>query len=360
MAVSFTNSENAVNIRSTRQSSASPATIHELATPAVIIGSDALDRNIAAMSAIRPGSQLRPHVKATKCTALARRQVAVGHHHFTCATVPEMLGMADAGLGTDLLLANEVLDAGKLAPLAQAQDRAMITVAIDSDETLRAAADAGIHNVLIDVNVGLPRCGCAPDTAGALADRARRAGLHVRGVMGYEGHLMMVTDRAEQRRRVEEAMSILRGAAHDVGGDVVSGGGTGSCDLHGTTGVTEVQAGSYSLMDSQYAQLGLPFEQAMWVLGTVISRTQQWSVIDVGLKSLSMDHGNPLVPGHSVWFCSDEHITIAALDGPQLALGTRVRVTPAHIDPTIALHDEAWIVQGDTITDRWDIDLRGW
>lgn len=349
-----------MNTRPIFQSSTNPATIHDLATPALIIDLAALDRNIAAMSVIRPGTSLRPHVKATKCTALARRQVAAGHPHFTCATVREMVGMADAGLGTDLLLANEVLDAEKLETLARVQDRAMITVAIDSDETLRAAAKAGIKNVLIDVNVGLPRCGCAPDTAGALASRARLAGLTVRGVMGYEGHLMMVTDRVEQRRQVEEAMSILRGAAHDVGGDVISGGGTGSCDLHGTTGVTEVQAGSYSLMDSQYSKLGLPFEQAMWILGTVISRTPKWSVINVGLKSLCMDHGNPSVPDHSVWFCSDEHTTIAANEGPQLELGSHVRVTPAHIDPTIAMHDIAWVLQGDAIIDRWKIDLRGW
>jgi len=189
----------------------------------VFIDADVLDRNIATMSAIRPGTRLRPHVKATKCTALAHRQVAAGHHHFTCATTREVLGMADAGLGTDLLLANEVLDAKKLASLAHTQDQAKITVAIDSDDTLRAAARAGIHNVLIDVNVGLPRCGCAPDTAGALADRARHQGLTVRGVMGYEGHLMMVSDRVEQRRRVEEAMSILRGAAHDVGSSFRTG-----------------------------------------------------------------------------------------------------------------------------------------
>ncbi len=349
-----------MNTRPISNSSANPTTIHELATPALIVDLDGLDRNIAAMSLIRPGTSLRPHVKATKCTALARRQVDAGHPHFTCATIREMTGMADAGLGTDLLLANEVLDVKKLEILARAQDKAMITVAIDSDETLLAAAAAGIKNVLIDVNVGLPRCGCAPEMAGALADRARLAGLTVRGVMGYEGHLMMVLDRVEQRRQVEEAMSILRGAAEDVGGYIVSGGGTGSCDLHEATGVTEVQAGSYSLMDSQYTKLGLPFEQAMWILGTVISRTPKWSVINVGLKALCMDHGNPSVPNHSVWFCSDEHTTIAAIDGPQLELGSQVRVTPAHIDPTIAMHDSAWIVRGDAIIDRWKIDLRGW
>ncbi len=335
-------------------------TIDQIATPALIIDVDGLDRNIAAMSVIRPGTSLRPHVKATKCTTLARRQGAAGHTNFTCATVREMVGMAQAGLGTDLLLANEVVDAEKLAELAKVQDVAKITVAIDSDETLRAAASAGIENVLIDVNVGLPRCGCDPEMAGTLADQARRAGLNVRGVMGYEGHLMMVMDRADQRRQVEEAMAILGRAAADVGGEIVSGGGTGSCDLHDTTGVTEVQAGSYSLMDSQYSKLGLPFEQAMWILGTVISRSTKWSVINVGLKSLCMDHGNPSVAGQSVWFCSDEHTTIAADEGPQLALGTPVRVTPAHIDPTIAMHEGAWIVRGNEIIDRWSIDLRGW
>ena len=337
-----------------------PRTIHDLATPAIVIDLDALDRNIATMGLLRPGAKLRPHVKATKCTELARRQVAAGHNNFTCATAREMIGMADAGLGDDLLLANEVIDAGILKSLAAAQDHAMITVAIDSDETLRAAARAGIRNVLIDVNVGLPRCGCAPSVAGTLADSARQAGLNVRGVMGYEGHLMMVATRDERQAKVTESMVLLVRAAQDVGGEIISAGGTGTYDLHESTGVTELQAGSYSLMDTQYAQLGLPFEQAAWVLTTVVSRSEKWSVINAGLKAMSTDHGNPQVAGHSVWFCSDEHTTIAATQGDQLAVGTAVRVAPSHIDPTIALHHTAWVVRGDEVIDSWQIDLRGW
>jgi len=37
-----------------------------------------------------------------------------------------------------------------------------------------------------------------------------------------------------------------------------------------------------------------------------------------------------------------------------------VFVTPAHIDPTMAMHDTAWLVRGDEVIDRWPIDLRGW
>ncbi len=337
-----------------------PTSTHELATPAVVIDIDALKRNIATMSRIHPGPTLRPHMKATKCTALARLQVESGHTAFTCATPREMIGMAQAGFGNDLLLANETLDATRLAAMSQLQDSAMITVAIDSDATLNAAATAGIRNVLIDVNVGLPRCGCAPTDAGRLGFAARKLGLNVRGVMGYEGHLMMVQDKQERLAKVATSMALLQSAANDVGGDIISAGGTGTFDLHEHTGVTEIQAGSYSLMDTNYSQLNLPFEQAMWVVGTVISTNPSWAVADVGLKSLGMDHGNPSIEDRSVWFCSDEHITFATSSGEPPALGSRIRVTPAHIDPTLAMHDIAYIVRGDEVIDSWSIDLRGW
>ena len=310
----------------------------------------------------------RSHVKAHKSTALADLQRRHGHNNFTCATVREMIGMAHAGLGDDLLLANEVLDVERLQSLAALQDRAMVTIAVDSDATVDAAARAGIRNVLIDVNIGLPRCGCAPHDAGKLADLARSRGLNVRGVMGYEGHLMVSDDRTAQRRETLSAMQVLRAAANDVGGDVVSAGGTGNHDVHAEnlrdTGVTEVQAGSYALMDTYYSTLGLPFHQALSILGTVVSTQEKWAVADVGLKSLGMDHGNPSIAGCKVWFCSDEHITFATEKtesrAEQPKVGSRVRVVPAHVDPTMAMHDHLWLVRGDEVLDRWPIDLRGW
>jgi D-serine deaminase-like pyridoxal phosphate-dependent protein len=221
-----------------------------------------------------------------------------------------------------------------------------------------AAADAGITRCLIDVNVGLPRCGVAPGAAGRLADQARRAGLEVRGVMGYEGHLMMVADPSQRRDQVAAAMELLVQAHADVGGDVVSAGGTGTFDLHDDNGVTEVQAGSYVLMDTHYGTLGLPFEQALHVLGTVISVCADWAVADVGLKALGMDHGNPSIEGGDVWFCSDEHVTFSPT--APVSVGDRVRVVPAHIDPTMAMHEAAWITSRGEVIDRWPIDLRGW
>jgi D-serine deaminase-like pyridoxal phosphate-dependent protein len=265
--------------------------------------------------------------------------------------------MVTAGLGADLLLANETLDERRLRAMADADAR--ITVAVDSSATVAAAAANGIREVLIDVNVGLPRCGVAPDEAGALADEARAAGLAVRGVMGYEGHLMMVTDRAEQRAKVAAAMDLLVRAHADVGGDVVSAGGTGTYDLHDR--VTEIQAGSYALMDTAYATLVPPFRQALYLETTVISAGAKWAVCDAGLKSLGMDHGNPSIEGCAVWFCSDEHITFAPEPGTAMPRpGDRIRVIPAHVDPTMALHERAHLVRGGRVVETWPIDLRGW
>jgi D-serine deaminase-like pyridoxal phosphate-dependent protein len=332
--------------------------VHDLPTPALLVDVDALDRNIATMAARHPGDRLRPHVKAFKSTALAARLADAGHRGFCCATIREVEGMAAAGLGDDLLLANEVLDARRLGAVADAGAR--VTVAVDSEATVAAAADGGVGEVLVDVNVGLPRCGCDPADAGRLAERARAAGLEVRGVMGYEGHLMGVADRAEREAGVRAAMEVLVAAHADVGGEIVSGGGTGSWDCN--PWITELQAGSYVLMDTHYARLDLPFEQALFVLGTVIAHGpgDRWAVADVGLKALGMDHGDPTVPGARVWFCSDEHLTFSADDRPLPAIGDRIRVVPAHVDPTVAKHPWLHLVRGDDVADTWEVDLRHW
>lgn len=222
--------------------------------------------------------------------------------------------MAAAGLGDDLLLANETIAPARLAALAVAQHAARITVAVDSPETIDAAAAAGLAEVVVDVNIGLPRCGCQPDEAGHLADLARSSGLVVRGTMGYEGHLMAVFDRAEQRARTQVAIDVLLRAHDQVDGELVTAGGTGTYDIHPPH--VEVQA-------------------------------------------LGMDHGNPTIDQADVWFCSDEHVTFVPHTGV-IAVGERVQVVPAHIDPTVAMHEVAWLVRGHEVIDRWPIDLRGW
>jgi D-threonine aldolase len=323
-------------------------------TPALLVDNAALEFNLTTMTSRRPGTALRPHVKATKSTDLARRQAALGHVGFTCATPRECEGLAAAGLGSDLLLANQVVDCRRLGRLVDAGHR--VTVAVDSEATIEAAASGGVREVLIDVDVGMPRCGCEPDDAPRLADLARDKGLSVRGVMGYEGHLMHEADTETRRTKVAESMEILATVHSNVGGDVVSGGGTGSWDNNEV--VTELQAGSYSLMDGDYGRLELPFRRALSVLATVISvNPKGWAVADAGLKALALDSGPPTIDGASVWFCSDEHIVFSGLD---VRVGDRIQVWPMHVDPTVAKHENLWLVDGDTVLDSWPVDLRGW
>jgi D-serine deaminase-like pyridoxal phosphate-dependent protein len=128
---------------------------------------------------------------------------------------------------------------------------------------------------------------------------------------------------------------------------------------------TEIQAGSYVLMDTAYARLDTPFIQALSVLATVVSVNRAgWAVADCGLKALGMDHGNPdMADGSPVWFCSDEHITFSPAEGAPLPrVGDRVEVMPAHVDPTVAYHHLMYLVDPDheRVLDAWPVDMRGW
>ena len=332
--------------------------VAELPTPALVVNTAAITRNLDTMSAALPGARLRPHVKAHKCTALAREQANRGHVGFTCATPRELLGLAQAGLTDNLLLANESVDNNRLRAMAECGAR--VTVAVDSEATIDAAARNGIREVLIDVNVGIPRCGIAADEAGALADTARARGLTVLGTMGYEGHAVLVPDRDKRTSLTDTSMATLARAHAAVGGDILSGGGTGTYDVN--TIATEIQAGSYALMDTAYAKLGIPFELALAVVATVIHTNPKWSVADCGLKALGMDHGDPSIDDASVIYCSDEHVTFAP--NAPVRVGDRVLVWPAHVDPTVAYHDAMHLSDGPgvdaAVIDRWAVDLRGW
>ena len=152
-------------------------------------------------------------------------------------------------------------------------------------------------------------------------------------------------------------MEMLRAAGAAVGADVISAGGTGTYDCNPVA--TEIQAGSYALMDTAYAKLALPFREALTVLGTVVSVSSQgYAVADVGLKALGMDHGNSAIEGAQVLFHSDEHVTFAP--ATPVRPGDRVRVRPAHVDPTVAYHERLHVVDGEHVVDSWAVDLRGW
>ena len=353
-------------------------TLRDIPTPALVVDVRALERNIRRMAEFFElrTCKLRPHFKAHKTPEIARRQLAAGScTGLTCATVFE--AEIASAVSDDLLIANEIVGPDKCRRVGALAKRVTVTIAIDSvaglDGISAAARESGqTIGAVVDVNVGQNRCGVSPGSeAVALAKRIADApGVRLRGLMGYEGHAVGVPNRAEREATVRRAMDQLvltAGMLVDAGlpTAIVSAGGTGSYDISGDIeGITEIQAGSYALMDTEYARLGLPFEHALSVLGTIISRpVPERCVADSGHKSCTKDHGNPSVkdiPGASVLTLNDEHATIELPPGCAVGIGDRVQLLPSHIDPTMSLHDVVYALDGDIVVGVWPIAARGY
>lgn len=355
-----------------------PRTLADIPTPALIIDVPAMERNIRRMAEFfaEGPCRLRPHFKAHKTPEIAKRQLAAGScTGLTCATVGE--AEVASAFCDDILIANQVIGLDKCARVAiLAKSGIDIKVCVDSELGLeqmsKAAQDTETAvGVLVEVNVGY-RCGVGPgDPAVALARRAAdTGGVALRGLAGYEGHAVGLEDRGQRENAARQAMERLLASASALREaglpcEIVSAGGTGTYDITGRIeGVTEVQVGSYVLMDTAYAKLGLPFEQAFSVLGTVSSRPRpNLAVADCGHKSCTQDHGMPEVrdiPGATVMFLADEHALITVPPESDLGPGDRVQLWPSHIDPTINLHDVFHALEGDTVVGRWPIEARGY
>ena len=353
-------------------------TLADIPTPALIVDVRAMDRNIHLMADFFAARtcKLRPHFKAHKTPEVARRQLAAGScTGLTCATVFE--AEICAPLTDNILIANEVIGTDGCRRVAALAKRVALTIAIDSvpglDRISAAVREAGSEvGALIDVNVGQNRCGVEPgSSAVALAKRVVDApAVKLRGLMGYEGHAVGIANRSERQASVRRSMEHLVSTARmfverGLPLEIVSAGGTGSYDISSAfEEITEIQAGSYALMDTDYAKLGLPFEHALSVLGTVISRAvPERCVVDSGHKSCAKDHGNPSVkdvPGASVLTLNDEHSTIALPPECALKIGDRIQLLPSHIDPTINLHDVLYALDGDLVVGVWPIAARGY
>jgi D-serine deaminase-like pyridoxal phosphate-dependent protein len=354
-----------------------PETLGRLTTPCLLVDLAAADRNIgrAADLYARSPVKLRPHFKAHKCTKLMRRQLdAGGCVGVTCATAFEADVLAREGF-PEILVANQVIDAAGLRLLGRAASRAHVSVAVDSmahvEALVRCAAEDQVRlGVLIEIDVGMGRCGLPLGSdqllpiARAIAESER---LEFLGLQGYEGHAVHKDDRELRRVMVWQAAQVLRTekARLEEAGypcTVISGGGSGTWDLGIETGVwTDIQAGSYVLMDADYGGLGLPFEPALYCATTCISRRSAESgVLNAGLKALTVEGGmpRPTRPGLRVLGLSDEHARLAVQPGVDLSVGETVLLIPGHIDPAINLHPGMVVWEGGDQLSVWPVDGR--
>jgi D-serine deaminase-like pyridoxal phosphate-dependent protein len=349
----------------------------EIDTPALLLDAAALEQNVTRMAAFaqEAGVALRPHSKTHKCPQIARLQLAAGAIGITCQKLGEAEVMAAAGID-HLLIANEIVGPLKIQRLVNLARRTDLMVAVDDPQNvadLSAAASAAQATVgiLVEVDTGMGRCGVPPgDSALKLAEVVLRSpGLQFRGLMGYEGHTVMIMDADERRKKATVALQQLTETADllrasGIAVPIVSSSGTGTYNIGGGfAGVTEMQTGSYATMDGRYQQVGVPFSCALTVLATVISTPRAGvAIADAGMKAVSTEFGLPQVvgiPGATVLGLSEEHTKIALSDGAHLRPGDRIELLPMHGCTTINLHDRYYVLRSGTVEDIWPVAARG-
>lgn len=347
-------------------------------TPALLIDVARLDANIAAMQAAcdAAGIRLRSHGKMHKCPAIAARQVAAGAVGLCCQTMGEAEVFAHAGIH-DLLITAPLprWAPPRLAVLARETGARLAAVAdsLEQIAALNGAASAeGITlGAAVDVNIGMHRAGANPEDVPQLAAAIEAApALRYDGIQAYFGHLQ---HQAEGRAAANAANSAILATLvrqlteAGLAPAQVTGGGTGTHSLDLTAGVfTELQCGSYALMDAEYDLCGAPdgewaFAPALFLAASVVSAQHPSHVtIDAGLKALSADVppriAGGTLPDSQYRSMGDEHGAIIGRGA--LQEGDLLWLQPGHCDPTINLHDAFWAVHPDGSAERWEISAR--
>jgi 3-hydroxy-D-aspartate aldolase len=338
----------------------------EIPTPALVVDLDLFERNVALMAshARAKGKLLRPHAKAHKCVEIARRLVAAGAVGACVATVSEAEMLSRAGI-PGLLLTSPIADPLKMARVV-ATGAMVVVDHLQQVHWYQEAAYAGSRHldVLIDLDVGDHRTGASPEQAVQVGLAVARAThLKLRGVQAYAASASHMAPqhaasggREERAKISREAFGSVAETVAELGRqglacEIVSGGSTGTWDIDSEIPiVTELQAGSFIYMDMAYGKLGLPFENSLKVLSTVVSANHDGFVTcDAGFKALATDRGYG--PENYRWG-GDE---FGYLDGTGARLGDKVELAPPHCDPTVNLYDRIYGCRGDVVEGVWPI-----
>lgn len=351
--------------------------VEQLPTPALLLHADIFESNLRRMAehAVRSGKQLRPHAKAHKCVEIARRQIAAGAVGVCVATVSEAELMARSGIAS-LLLTSPIADRSKCDRMAALAGLVPdVRVVVDHEEQVKLYAAAARANsvtlhVLVDLDVGDHRTGITPG-APALELARTIVGekeLEFGGLQAYSvraSHLSVTEGRSEFSANALQQAADTKVLLQSEGIAVaaITGGSTGTCFADSELPYfTELQAGSYVLMDEAYARIGLTeFGHALTVLATVISANHSDRVtVDAGFKAFSTDR--PFGPsvqsleGARYAWAGDE-FGYVFVDGAahRPRLGDRLRFIPPHCDPTVNLYDRIYLCRGDVVEDVWPV-----
>ncbi|MFC0359237.1 alanine racemase [Kytococcus schroeteri] len=358
-------------------------------TPRVVLDRARLQANVDRMAATAAerGQALRPHAKTHKCPQVAALQLAAGAVGLTVATLGEAEAFAEAGCG-DLLIAYPVWwTSDQARRAAELATRVRLAVGVDSVEGVQhlaelwqvprgrtrepAAGPVALPELVVEVDSGHHRSGCAPQEARAVARAGIETGFVVRGLFTFPGHSYTPAGRREVVRQeadaVAEAARGLRAAG--VLTPHVSGGSTPSVALE-EAGFDELRPGVYVFGDAQQWELGTcaPQDIALTVHSTVVSHAGGRLVLDAGSKALGADRAGWATgfgrlldhPGARIEVLSEHHAVAVLPDGEPLPpRGSVVRVVPNHVCNAVNLAEELLVADDGVVTERWPVAARG-
>ena len=349
----------------------------ELETPCLVLDLDALDRNMAVIADFYAGrpSKLRGHSKNHKTPAIALRQIRRGGTvgGVCAAKVSEAEVMVHGGVPS-VFVTSQVVGALKMQRLCALAGQAEVLVACDSADNARAlsreAAAQGVAlGVVIELETGLRRCGVQNIPQGvALAQEIHALpGLRFRGIMSHQVIPAMPDreDRVTEGHRVMQGVIDLKDAIVEAGipVEIVSTGETWSYDVAGDLpGVTEIQGGSYLLMETHYGYM-TEFSYAAKVLTTIISAPRPGVAIgDAGVRAVGALRGMPEVdgaPGVTVAALDSDHAVFHLADGATLKPGDQLLLLPAQQDAMVSRWDRFVGLRQGRVEVVWDIQARG-
>ena len=354
----------------------------DIDTPALLLDLDALEANMEAVHQriAAAGLRVRPHGKAHKCPDIARLQMAAGACGICCQKVSEAEVFAAAGI-KDILITNQLVGQIKVERAARLASQVRLGVCVDHALQVEQIGEAARRHdarveVLIEVDIGHGRCGIGtPDAALALARQIESyaPNLFFGGIHAFRGsaqHMREPEARADAVAYAVKRVAAIKDVLAKAGLSclTVTGGGTGTYALEADSQLyTEVQPGSYMLMDTDYAANRLPagtapLQYALYGLCTVISVHETHAVLDGGLKAFAVDQGLPRIVkrGWTVKTLSDEHcVVVPDAHAEALQVGDKVRLIPSHCDPTVNLHDWLIAVRHERVADVWPVAARG-
>ena len=366
-----------------------------LDTPCLIVDLDILEANINNMADFLAAhdTQCRPHFKGHMCLGIADKQMAAGAIGLCAAKISAAEVLVDHGI-SDVLLANQVIGRSKIARLLRLRKRAEVRVVVDEPQNVRdlseAASGAGMNlGVLVEIRVrskdstfakGYTRNGAnTPEKAVELAKQIDGApGLSFEGMMAYEGPHPRIKD-PEQRKaaimrdlgNLFRSLELLEAAGLPC--EIVSAGGTGTYKITGALEcVTELQPGSYPVMNTMKCHHVKDFSQSLFIAAMVMGRPDPGTaILDVGMKSLKMSKQDTTeedldrppvvsVEGAQLHHLSEEHAAMSvAGDARELRAGDKVLIAPSYGAPTINYHDRIHAVRNGLLEETWDVAARG-